>query len=73
MERLDEALADYSEAVDLNPQYADAFYNRGIVFEELNQDLDALEDYNRVIALSPNFLSAINNRGLVFEATQTFR
>ena len=27
--REEEALIDYSNAIDINPQYADAYYNRG--------------------------------------------
>jgi tetratricopeptide (TPR) repeat protein len=50
---LDRALADYSQAVRLDPNYANAFNNRGIAWQA-NGDLDrAIADHSEAIRLDP--------------------
>lgn len=39
------ALADYSEALKLKPQYGEALYNRGIMYEKQNLNSDAKTDF----------------------------
>jgi tetratricopeptide (TPR) repeat protein/V8-like Glu-specific endopeptidase len=58
------ALADFDRAIALQPDYAEAYNNRGILkYEKLNDPQGALADYNRVIVLQPNNALAYNNRG----------
>ena len=59
------ALADYDMAIQLNPDNAQVFYNRGLVGMELKRYPDALADFNKVIELNPNNANAYNNRGNV--------
>ncbi len=63
---LDRAIADFSEAIRLNPKFAMAFYNRGIAYRSKNDPDRAIADYNEAIRLNPKYGSAFNNRGLVF-------
>jgi tetratricopeptide (TPR) repeat protein len=59
---VDEQLRFYTEAIRLKPDYADAFYNRGIARHDKG-DLDgALQDYNEAIRLKPD-AAAFSNRG----------
>ncbi len=65
-ENLNQALLDYSRAIEINPDYDQAYYNRGIVYrsqENLNQ---AILDYNRAIEINPNYADAYNNRGVAY-------
>jgi tetratricopeptide (TPR) repeat protein len=58
------ALAAYDRAISLDPNYATAYNNRGILKEEKLQDVTgALADYNRSITVQPRFAVAFNNRG----------
>ena len=59
------AIADYSKAIELNPNYAMAFYNRGVIKNELEDYKRAIEDYNKAIELNPNYAMAYYNRGLI--------
>jgi tetratricopeptide (TPR) repeat protein len=60
---LDGAVADYSEAIRLDPRKAIAFNNRGFA-RWSKGDLDgAIADYNEAIRLDPQFASAFSNRG----------
>ncbi|MBL8146328.1 MAG: tetratricopeptide repeat protein, partial [Anaerolineae bacterium] len=42
LQRVDEALADYDRAIDLNPEYAEAYNNRGNVYAALRRYDEAL-------------------------------
>jgi len=57
------AIADYNQAIAINPQYADAHYNRGIVKSNLGDNQGAIADYSQVLAINPQFSDAYNNRG----------
>jgi tetratricopeptide (TPR) repeat protein len=62
---LDEKLQFYGRAIRLKPNYAVAFYNRGIARQD-KADLDgALRDYNEAIRLRPDDADFHINRGLV--------
>jgi tetratricopeptide (TPR) repeat protein len=40
------AMADYSEAIELKGNYAEAYYKRGLTKYALSDDKGALADYN---------------------------
>jgi tetratricopeptide (TPR) repeat protein len=72
LNRLDEALVSYGNAIALDPAYADAFYNRANVLKEQRRFEEALADYDRAIALKPDHVDAINNRGTTLRALKRF-
>jgi tetratricopeptide (TPR) repeat protein len=57
------ALAGYNEAIRLKPDYAEAYCDRGIAFQEREQWEAALASYDQAITLRPNYPEAHNNRG----------
>jgi tetratricopeptide (TPR) repeat protein len=62
----DAALADYTEALRLNPASASAYNNRGIIFR-IKHDYDrAIADYDHAIALNPDYTAAFYNRALAY-------
>jgi len=63
--RLDAAMADYNQALRLNPRYALAWANKGNVFFDLNRNDSALVCYDRALALRPGLSEPLNNRGSV--------
>jgi tetratricopeptide (TPR) repeat protein len=65
---LDEELRSYNEAIRLKPDYADAFYNRGVARTEKGDAEGALRDYNEAIRLKPDDPEAFNNRGVLRHA-----
>src|SRR5579875_1944089 len=58
----DRAIADYSEAIRLRPNYPVAFYNRGVVYGEKGDDDRAIADYSEAIRLRPNYFEPHLNR-----------
>lgn len=58
-----EKLKYYDKAIKANPDFADAYINRGLVKNEL-QDFDgSIKDYDKAIELDPKCSLAYNNRG----------
>jgi len=55
----------YSRIIEIDPNIAEVYNNRGILRKEMN-DLDgALQDYNKAIELNPNDADVYNNRGIL--------
>ena len=53
MERYDEALADYSRAIELDPEEAWVIASRGETYRAMGRYDQALADYDRAIELDP--------------------
>ncbi len=52
----DQAIADYDEAIKLNPKLAGAYANRGNAYENKGQDDQAIADYDEAIELKPKLV-----------------
>jgi tetratricopeptide (TPR) repeat protein len=57
------ALADFDEAIHLDPKSANAYYNRGYARFMMNQFDEAIVDFDQAVQLDPQFVRAYNNRG----------
>ena len=57
------AIADYTKAIEINPQYSEAYINRGIAKSDLGDTQGAIADYNKAIDINPQYAVAYNNRG----------
>jgi len=60
------SIADYNEAIELNPNHADAYYKRGDAYDEMGEYGKAIADYNKAIELDPNHALAYYNRGCAY-------
>ena len=61
------AIAEYSQAIQLEPDYASAYNNRGVAYSYLNEYKKAITDFQKVMELNPDDAFAFNNRGLVYQ------
>ena len=62
------AIQDYNKAIQLNPNYAEAYNNRGWAYYCLKQYGKALKDFEKALELNPNFTLAKNNREVCLKA-----
>jgi len=60
------AIADFDEAIHLDPKLAAAFYNRGLANASKDQYDRAIADFDEAIRLDPKFVFAFNGRGDVY-------
>ena len=66
--QLDKAIAEYSEAIRLNPYHANARNNRGFAYKEIGEIDLALRDYDEAIKLMPEDDAPYLHRGLAYES-----
>jgi tetratricopeptide (TPR) repeat protein len=59
------AIQQFSKAIQLNPQYVDAYFQRAYVYEQLQEFQRSLADYNQVSSLNPKHSLVYNNRGML--------
>lgn len=61
--RYDAALADFDQAIALNPNVAKVWVNRGNVLAAMGRNDSSRVAFDRALALKPDFADAWNNRG----------
>ena len=67
----DRAIADYTDAIRLDPKYADAYGNRGNAYRD-KHDLDrAIAEYNEALEIRPGAIDYFN-RGNAYYVKQDY-
>jgi tetratricopeptide (TPR) repeat protein len=59
-----EAIESYNRAITMNPGFTEAYYVRGVAYNNLAQPQQAIEDLDKAISLDKGFASAYYQRGL---------
>jgi tetratricopeptide (TPR) repeat protein len=62
------AIADYTDAIRLDPEFAHAFYNRGTAYHAQGDYDHAIADYSDAIRLDSTYSHAYKNRGLAYQS-----
>jgi len=60
---LEQAIQDFTEAIELDPDYALAYFKRAVAFRILGDYEQAIADYDQAIRIDPKESNAYNNRG----------
>ena len=60
------AISDYSKAIEIDPGFAEAHYDRGCSYYELREYEEAIADLTRAIELDPNEARYYGQRSLVY-------
>lgn len=63
---LDQALADLTTALQIEPNLTDAYYNRGKIYLDMSQFDHAINDFNAAIQLNPNDTWNYHERGVAY-------
>lgn len=61
------ALKDYNKVLELNPRFASAYNDRGLVWFRQGRWEAALDDFNRAVVLAPDRAVYYLNRGYFYE------
>lgn len=60
--KLDQAIKNYTKAIELKPDYAEAYYNRGFVYRMKQDYKRAIADYTKAIELKSDYADAYYRR-----------
>lgn len=66
--KFNQAVEAYTKAIELNPEYATSYNNRGFTYKNLKEFDKALADLNRAIDLNPDYVNAYYNLGNTYKA-----
>ena len=61
---VESAIRDFTKAIELKPDDAEAHYNRGLAYDGKGDVESAIGDYTKATELKPDFAEAYNNRGI---------
>jgi len=64
---LDKAIADYTQAIRLDPDLAEVYGVRGLAYSQKGDFDKAIADCNQAIRLGPDFAEAYTNRGVAYD------
>jgi tetratricopeptide (TPR) repeat protein len=53
-----------TQTIRINPNYAETYYNRGIIYQRLGDKEGAIGDYTQAIRINPSYAQAYHTRGL---------
>ena len=73
MKRYDEAIADYSKAIEINPVDPSLYNNRAMIYGTLLKWNKAIEDLSKVIELEPQNSSAISKREYAYSQLKNMK
>ena len=65
--KLEEAVAEFRKAVELDPKYVAAHLNLGYAHDRHGQTEEAVAQYRKVVDLEPGNLFAHNNLGVLYD------
>jgi tetratricopeptide (TPR) repeat protein len=60
------AIEYLNNAIKLQPDDENYYYNRGVAYDNLGQYQPAIKDYNQAISLKPDYAEAFHNRGTIY-------
>lgn len=64
--KIEESMAAFRQAVATDPDYADAYYNLGVLLRGLGRIDEAIESYQRAISSQPDYIEGYYNLGNAF-------
>lgn len=63
--KYNEAITEFSKFIEISPNYAEAYSNRGTAYDEKGNYDQAISDFTKAIELNPSYIIAYFNRGNV--------
>ena len=61
--RIEDAIGQYEQALQIAPDYADAHYNLGCALARVGRNPDAIGQYEQALRINPDYAEAHNNLG----------
>jgi|WetSurMetagenome_2_1015567.scaffolds.fasta_scaffold82291_3 tetratricopeptide (TPR) repeat protein len=63
---IDSAIADYTKAIEIKPDYTEAYVGRGDLYWNSKNNDKAIADYNKALEIDSNLQEAYSGRGFAY-------
>jgi len=73
LQRYEDALNNYKQAIDIKPEYAQAWNGQARALYELNSHQDALSAYDKAIEIEPSYQDSWKGRGFVLNKLKRYQ
>lgn len=73
LQRYEDALDNYQQAIDIKPEYAQAWNGQAKALYELDSHEKALSAYDKAIELEPNYLDSWRGRGFALNKLKRYQ
>jgi tetratricopeptide (TPR) repeat protein len=70
--KYEEAIAELTQAIDICPEYAELYFNRGTAYCWIEEYEKAIEDYNAAISMNESYHEAYNGRGYAYSGMDEY-
>jgi len=65
LEEFDLALADFNSSIEIDPEFARAYFRRGILYKKMELLENAAKDFKKAIELNPEYDDAMTELGFI--------
>ena len=66
IQQTDKAITDFNKGIELNPQFAEAYFGRGLAYTYNGKYDSAIADLTKAIELNPQLTAAYLYRGIIY-------
>jgi tetratricopeptide (TPR) repeat protein len=73
LKNFQEAIDFFTQTIEINPEYADAYYNRGFAYEMLKDVENSRTDYKKTLEIKANYEKAIEGLNRIDEYLENQR
>ncbi len=63
----DEAISDYTKALEIDPKFTEAYHNRGTAYGKKGRYDEAISDFTKALEINPRFAEAYRSRGSAYD------
>ena len=68
----DKSISFYLRCIELDPDYALAYYNLGLAYDDQGNYTKAIELYEKAIELDPDYALSYNNRAIIYYSKEEY-
>lgn len=69
---LTQTLSSFNKAIEIDPNYVQAYNNRANAYSQQGNLQQALSDYNKALGIDPNYVEALSNRAIVYDQLKEY-